>query len=375
MLPTLTVDRWRVRTGYERTIAQYAGRDYSGVAEQDGVVESIDENLKICKVKYKDGTTDIFSYGTKYTDHESVEIAQQFKLIVKKGQKLKKGDIVYYNEHFFYEDPKDNQVDFSVGLKANVALIEMDVDLEDASEISQRLAAKLSINPANQRVVSLPRSALIHMCKSVGDEVNASDPLVIFEEGTEGENSASELFTKASDETLALMSEINRKTPNAKFAGKIVKIEAYYGGPISEMNATLQPIVRKAAAEQNKLHKAAEGTERQNDFPPSEPLPKYSKFKGVDFDESTVMLIFYIEETNKAVLGDKIVFCNQLKNTISNISSHPRYTEDGKEVDAVFSCESVLRRIVVSPILMGVSSQIMERVEQNALELYFGKNK
>ena len=371
MLPTKHVDRWRVRTGYERVVGQLAGRDYSGIAAQDGVVTAIDEKSKICKVKYKDGSEDIFTYGDKYTFHESVAITQSFTLKVKVGQKLKQGDVIYYNNKFFYEDPTTGQIDFSIGLKAKVALIESDVDLEDATEISERLAEKLSINPANERVITIPRSAMIHMCKKVGDEVNAADPLIIFEDN--GDMDVDGSFNRADEDTLALLKTINRKTPKARFAGKIVKILAYYGGPIEEMSASLQPIVRTAANEQNKLYRAAKGTEREMDYLPSEPLPKYSKYKGIDFDETTVMLIFYIEESNKAVVGDKVVLCNQLKNTISNVATHPRFTEEGEEIDAVFSCESMLRRIVTSMLVTGVSTQIMEKMEGDIVDMYFGK--
>lgn len=373
MLPVAQVDRWNIRTGYERVIAQHTGRNYAGVAEQDGVVESIDESLKLCKVRYKDGTTDVFNFGNVYTEHESVHSTQTFKLLVKPNQKLKRGDVIVYNTQFFYEDPRTHQVDFSIGVKANIALMEIDVDLEDSTEVSERLAKALTITPANARVVTLPKDAIIHMCHQVGDEVTNVDPLVIFEESA-GFDLGQE-FDRASDETLALMSELNRKTPDAKFTGKIVKIEAYYGGPISEMSSSLQPIVRKAALEQNRLFKAVQGTERAGDYAPSEPLPKYSKFKGIDFDETTVMLIFYIQESSGIVQGDKIVLGNQLKNTVSSVSVMPRFTEDGKEIDSVFSCEAVMRRICMSPLLMGVASQVVDKIEENIVDMYFNEKK
>ena len=373
MIPVQHVDRWRVRTGYERVIAQYVGRNYAGVAEQDGKVINIDQATNLCTVKYKDGTIDKFKFGETYSEHESVMATHNLKLIVKVGQQVKKGDIITYNTHYFYLDPMTNQVDFCIGVKARVALLENDVSLEDATEISARLSEAMTITPTNTRVVVLPSNAIIHKCVQVGDEVKITDDLVIYE-NTEGVN-IEENFSRADDETLALISDLNRKTPRAKFTGKVTKIEAYYGCPISEMSSTLQPIVRKCAAIQNALYKDVQGTLREDDFPPSEPMPKYCKFKGVEFDSTTVMLIFYIQENQAMNTGDKQVFGNQLKHTISKVMSKPMYTEEGEEVDAVFSAEAVSRRICMSPVLMGMSSQIMEKIEKDVLDIYFGDKK
>ena len=373
MIPVKRVDRWRVRTGYERVIAQYAGRNYAGVAEQDGKVTDIDPSTQLCTIKYKDGSIDKFKYGETYSEHESVMTTHNLVLIVKVGQQVKKGDVITYNEHYFYRDPMTNQVDFCIGVKAKVALLENDVSLEDATEISSRLSDAMSITPTNTRVVTLPADAIVHKCAQVGDEVTITDDLVVFE-NTEGMD-IEESFNRVDDETLALISDLNRKTPTAKFSGVITKIEAYYGCPISEMSPTLQPIVRKAAAEQNKLYKAVQGTTREDDYAPSEPMPKYCKFKGVEFDSNTVMLIFYIQEHQAMNTGDKQVFGNQLKHTISKVMSRPMFTEEGEEIDAVFSAEAVSRRICMSPTLMGMSSQIMEKIEKNVLDIYFGDKK
>ena len=65
-VPTKYVQKERVRTGYERTLAHMVNRDYAGVAEKDGEVSAVYEKDKIIEVTYEDGTRDCFEYGQKY---------------------------------------------------------------------------------------------------------------------------------------------------------------------------------------------------------------------------------------------------------------------------------------------------------------------
>ena len=46
-VPTKYVQKERVRTGYERTLAHMVNRDYAGVAEKDGEVSAVYEKDKI----------------------------------------------------------------------------------------------------------------------------------------------------------------------------------------------------------------------------------------------------------------------------------------------------------------------------------------
>ena len=98
MLPLKYVDKWRVRTGYERIVAHRAGKDFAGVAKMDGEVTNMDEKIHMVEVTYKDGSIDVFQYGEKFTEHESVSATQNLECIVQLGQKVKKGDIIMYNK-------------------------------------------------------------------------------------------------------------------------------------------------------------------------------------------------------------------------------------------------------------------------------------
>lgn len=373
MTPTAAIGKMRVRTGYERTFAHRCSRDFAGIAEQNGKVIDIDERAHLVQVRYDDGTEDFFKYGEHYSPLQGFFVTQDIEAIVKVGQKVKKGDVITYNKGFFTLDPASKQLDMSIGVLANVAWLEMDSNLEDASEISKSLAEKMSIFPTQEQVISLNSDSLIHKMVEVGDTVEIGDPLLVFEEGVSGEDVTTADSFGVDEDTTALLSKLNRRIPKSKFSGKVVKIETYYGGNISDMHPTLGKIVRKLASDVNYASTLASNSSVAADFPPSQPIPSTVKYKGVQFDETTVMFIIYIREHEETTVGDKLVVSNQLKNTISTIMSHPTYAEeDGTEIDVLFSASAAARRITLSHIFNGLGNRVMEKLEQDILKIYFG---
>lgn len=370
LLPIKDVECNRIRTGYERVIAHQVGRNFAGVAEQDGKITSIDEKSQLITVTYVDGSTDIFRYGDIYVEYEGIHVPEVLKPIVSINQKVKKNDIITYNTGYFTLDPTTKQLDYSIGTLANVVFFEKDTTLEDSIEISQNLSERLSISPVNSRVITLPKNSLIHMSRKVGDIVSHTDPLLVFEEDA---LSSENTFNNVDEETLALLGDLNRKTPTAKFSGKITRIEAFYGCPIADMHITLGTIVRQAIDVQNRRSKIAAQAKNSDAYPPSGVLPKGTKYKGVYFDEDTVCLVFYIQENIKHDAGDKLVIMNQLKCTCAGVFPEDIYTEDGTRIDAFFSQIAVANRIVMSSNFYGVAARCLEKAESNLLDIYFGK--
>lgn len=369
VIPTKCVDKSRIRTGYERLIAHRCGRKFAGIAEKNGQVIEVNNDAKIARVKYEDGTIDAFEFGEIYTEYEGFHVTQEVICPVTKGQKFKKGEVITYNKGYFNQDPTTGQLDYSIGVLANVAFLEYDTTLEDSIEISPRLSDKLSIRPVNTRVVTLPSKSLIHSCVSVGDHVSNTDPLLVFEE----EPVDGSVLNTDDQETMSILGDLNRKTPKAKFSGKVVKIEAYFGCPTSKMHRTLASIVKSSIATNDLKTELAAGSIVEDEFPPCTVLPKGTKYKGVYFDEDTVCLIFYIQEEIKHSTGDKLVLMNQLKCTCAGVFPNEVYSESGVYIDAFFSQIAVGNRVVMSPMLYGVASRCLEKAEEDVLKIYFGE--
>ena len=368
LMGTEYVNKNRVRTGYERVVAHRVSDDFAAVAEKDGKVTKIDHEAKLMEVTYNDGTKNVFRIDDQYEYAESIVIQQNLVTNFKVGDKFKKQDVLTYNKNFFTRDNFTGQADYTTGVMTNVVFIETETTLEDSTEISEALSEKLAIDPVNPKVITLSAKSKVYKALSIGDKVEVSTPLMVFEEDPVGDDNG----LTVDESTVELLGDLNRATPTAGYSGEIVHIDAYYGGSISNMNPSVAKLVNAAIAEVNAASKLASGSMRANEFIKSTQVPIGSKFKGIEFDEDTVMFIYYIKERIPHSTGDKLVLCNQLKATTAAIFPKPVQTESGVPIDMFFSQRGVNARKCLSPFLTGIISRIIEKTEKNIIKDYFG---
>ena len=367
VMNTECVDRNRIRTGYERVIAHRVSDNFAATAEQDGKVTKIDNVAKLMEVTYKDGTKTVFKIGDHYELAESIVIQNNIKPNFKEGDTFKKDDVLTYNEGYFNRDYFTGQVDMSTGVMANLCLLETDTTLEDATEISESLSKKLAINPVNERVVTMSAKSQIFTMAKIGDHVKVTDPLCIFDE----EPLTQDPGLTEDEDALAILGDISKSAPTAKFSGEIVHIAVYCGCEVSEMSPSVANVVKAAYVETAAQAKLAKDTARANEFVKPTIVPKGSRFKGIEFDEDTVMIIFYIKERIVHGVGDKLVLCNQLKSTVAAVFPKPVTTESGIPIDVLYSQKGVNSRKVLSPFLTGILSRLVEKVEKDVVDEYF----
>jgi hypothetical protein len=71
------------------------------------------------------------------------------------------------------------------------------------------------------------------------------------------------------------------------------------------------------------------------------------------------------------LIQTKGVFANQMKTVFSETIKDPYYTEDGKEIDAVFGAKSIDDRIVNSAVIIGTANATLDIITDKAVEMYF----
>ena len=49
----------------------------------------------------------------------------------------------------------------------------------------------------------------------------------------------------------------------------------------------------------------------------------------------------------------------------------PLQSEHGRSIDAIFSGTSISNRIVTSPMLVGITEQVLEDIENEIVKMYF----
>ena len=166
------------------------------------------------------------------------------------------------------------------------------------------------------------------------------------------------------------LSKLNRKTPKAKFAGTIVNIEVYLGFDYQELNESFVPLYKEAQRLKRARHNFVKGSDQEMYYPVSKPIAKGTRYKGVNFDENTVVVIYSIKENLIASVGDKIVVDSSLKSVISDVTPEPITTESGIPIDILFSVSSVYNRIVNSPLIVGVGERVLEALENKCIDIY-----
>ena len=466
----------RVRTGYEAVLAHRTGETFACTAQHDGVVEAVDSNLGLIKVRYtlktpptlklewisstasirnkfvelakhaleaqhpifiaqEDATTsafhlhdtysfngvilqvmdilpllsfdqmpmneylpsnakqvilhakhpvlvkliptthnpkdevDVFKFGTKFTSAAGTYVKQSVVCNVSVGDKIHRGDVLAYNSGFFELDPFDpNQVTWKHGVMSNIALMESNDTIEDSNAMSADFSRRMETSSSHLRMLQISAKTIIRDVKPIGSVVQTTDLLCTLEDAdiaslSDSDNSA----------MLDLLTSLNRKSPRAQYHGEIAEIDVLYVCPLSEMHPSVAALVNQINIRKSALAKAAAATHKTADYALSSQVNVGTKYHGIEFEEDTVLFMFYISEIIEHGTGDKLVIANQMKSITATIIEQPIYTETGYPVDMIFSARSVNNRIVTSPTTTGFANRVLAHLEDVVTELYFKK--
>jgi len=359
LVPISGATAFPVRTGYDTLLAYKLPKKYVGFAEDKGVVTKV-SNTEV-EVKYNNGKKDTFPLTEWFSKEESFSTFK-FELVpnVKKGDKVEKGDILTYCKQWFEPDMFDKKrVTFKQGIVVKTALKEIMETFEDSCTISNRLSDKLIINPVKARSIVITKNDRIANPLVVGDDVEPSTTLLTILGEIEGIEDKE--LTK---EELEMLQNFVRETPKAKYKGKIVKVRIFYNCKKNELNRTIKNLLNKVGDETVDLISGKKSTGEVNS--------SYS-IKGRPLQEGEVEIKYYIETTDIPTTGDKFVFGNQLKTTVGEVFEYPIVTEDGEEVDALFSTKSIAARIVTSFMINGTTTTLLRKVTENAINMYFNE--
>lgn len=311
------------------------------------------------------GVVKSYSFDDIYSPISGAYLLQTRVPNVKEGETFKRGDILVYNPGFYVPDPMSKQVTFKHGVTASIALMDQGANHEDACVISKSFGERLKMTPCHQREIATKNDAAILDIVKVGQHVETTDPLCIISDDYLIQSSL-----KGGIENLDIMEKLNRQTPHADYTGTIKQIRVLYScerESLSESLLGLLKVYEKQTRDQSKA---------QGKLVPQKPgwIAPGTKYKGIDFDETTVVLEFMIEEVLGMAEGDKLVISNAAKSVVSHVNEEPHYTESGIPIDLVFSTTSITNRIIMSPMVVGMGERNMEKLKDNVLDMYFGEN-
>jgi hypothetical protein len=347
-----------VRTGYEQVLPHRTGDLFATTAKQSGKV--ISKNKTGVVIEYADGSKKGIAIGRRFGNAAGLTIPHGVVCDLEEGAKFAEGDIIAYNNGFFERDflnPK--QVVWKVGVTVKTVLWESNQTLEDASSISQRLAKKLSTKITKVKNITVKFDQVIRNIVKAGDLVEPESILCTIEDAV---TSNSNLFDEESLNTLKLLSN---QTPTSKVRGVIDRVEVFYHGQIEDMSDSLKDICLAADKELSSRNKAV-GKPAVNGSVTGD-----LRIDGTSLGLDCVAIRIYITSDVVAGVGDKGVFCNQMKTVFSRVLQGEIRTESGEIIDAVFGRKSINDRIVLSPDLIGTTNTLLYLAGKQAVKKYY----
>lgn len=349
-----------VRTGYERVLAHRTDDLFAKTAEEEGVVEELSD--KAVTIRYKSGEAISYEIGRKFGKWSGHVMPHDIATKLKQGQKVKKGDVIVYNTHYFTPDTLDpKQVVPRSGILARVVCWETPDTLDDASAISQRLGNELTTLDTHVRNIKVTFDQEIRNLIKVGEKVEHDSILCTIH--TESGGNA-DIFD---DDALSTLSAISSNAPRAKMKGVVERIEVLYTGEPEEMSGSLRTITDKANSELRKLQKqlGRKGIEGK--------VEVGYRVDGQPLDVDTAVVRVYITGDVPMGVGDKCVFAHQMKSVVGRVMAGINQTEDGLDIDAYFGYYGLQKRIVLSADLIGTLNTILRKVGEKAVAAYRGK--
>ncbi len=347
-----------VRTGYEQVVPHRTSDLFALTAKKPGRVVSVSDTGIV--VEYEDGEVKGYELGRRYGNAAGLVVPHSVVSDLKEGQKFKEGTLICHNEGFFERDVLNpNNVVWKAGIIVKTVLMESTQTLEDSSSISKRAAALLTTKMTKVKDVVITFDQSVRKLVKVGDHVESEDILCIIENAV---TANTDLFDEESLDTLRLLSA---QTPQAKAKGIVERIEVYYHGEKEDMSESLRTIAGLSDRELSKRNKSA-GREAFTGQ-----VDDGFRVDGDPLQLDTACIRIYITTDVAAGVGDKGVFCNQMKTVFGEVMEGEITTESGKTIDAVFGQKSIADRIVLSPEIIGTTTTLLDVIAQKALAAYF----
>lgn len=349
-----------LRTGYERVLAHRVDDMFAVTADQDGEVTAVNDKGMV--VTYADGSTRSIQLGRRFGKAASLVFPHQLVTTFALNQKVKKGDVLAFNERYFAPDKlTPGQVVWKAGLLVRTAIMENPDTLEDSSVISARVAEELETELTSVRDIVISFDQALHGLVEVGTSVDIESILCTIEDAVTAENN---LFDEQSLDMLRL---ISANTPRAKYKGVVEKVEVFYHGEIDDMSDSLAEIATAGDRERKRTARALQQQALTGKVDSS------TRIQGKPLPADNLLIRVYITGPASAGVGDKGVFANQMKTVFGRVMNGVNETASGQPLDAIFSYQSISNRIVRSPEIIGVTNTLLKIISKRVANAYKGK--
>ena len=340
------------RTGMDSAIAHYSTEPkFAITARKNGTV--IKKTEHYVTIKYDDGEEYSYKYGKQFGVSAGTIVPMPVVCELQEGKKFKAGEPIVYNTDFFVRNPfsKTGALVMKFGIPVVVHLQDNRNTIEDSCAISKSLAKDFVIDVTHKRVVLVNFTDEVYDLVRVGQIVHQEDPVCKVLDKTAA------MFVDQENDISDTLDYLDRKTPRAKYAGRVDRIEIYYHGDMADMTDSLRKYVKQSEsnfAAMNPEGKDATGRTGDN-----------YRVEGKQLSANTCAMCIYITDEEPMGSSDKMVLGTQLKCTVTRVMTETLKAEDGTVIEVDFGQKSVENRLVYGAYLQAAINLIQRRMTDN----------
>ena len=361
-----------VTNGVDEIIPYMTTNKFAYKAEDDGKIIDITDTYIL--VEYKNGKRDIINLSETIEKNSDGGYFVPLKLDkvngLRKNMTIKKNQILAYDKYSFSSDiGESDSLAYNIGKLAKVAVINTDEGFEDSGIISSSMAKKLATRIDIKYECIIDKDATIFKTMKVGDHVEASDNLIIWEDAFDDEETNATI--SALQGNLVDISDIGKRKLKSEVTGTLKGIKIYRTVELDDMSPSVRKFVNSYEKPIREMAKIAEENGiSKSKVPASYKLPPTGKLKK---SQDAIYVEFYVEYLDTVGVGDKVVYMSANKAIEKNIFPEGKepYTayRPNEIIDAMVSVTSINHRIVTSSLIIGALNKLMIELDRHVKDI------
>lgn len=372
-----------ISNGVEQTIQYSLSKDFIVTAEDDGEVVELDDKTGLMIVKYKNGKSQAIDIKPRVVKNSSsgFYISNKLDTNYKLGDKVKKNDILAYENKFFTQDGHNGNR-FNIGSLQKIAIMSAYSTYEDSTFITHKMSKEMSSEIVMMKDVIIGKNANVDHMVNIGDQVHVGDILVSFETSYE-DDQLNKFLASVGDELKEEIKSLGKVPIKSKYSGVIEDIKIYSSVDLKDLSPSLQKIVKAYYDKINKKKKLIEKYDKSDGIikagmlfnePTGKILPTADgKLKGKEVFDG-VLIEFYIKYHDSMGVGDKLTFYSALKSIVGEVieEGYEPYSEfrPDEEISAFVGPSAVLQRMVPSIIFTMFGNKVLIELKRKLQEIY-----
>ena len=373
MVRTEDSDPLLVTNGSDEVMPYLTTDKFAYKAKNDGKVVALNEHSII--LEYVDGVKDYINLDETIEKNSDGGYYVPLQLTVADGIKangrVKKNQIVAYDKYSFSNKlGEGNNLAYNIGKLAKIAILNTDEGFEDAGIISASMAEKLATRVDIKYDCVINKDSRLYSIVKVGQHVEASDDLIIWEDAFEDQDSEELMKAITANKDF---SELGKRKLKSDVTGTVTGIKIYRTVDLEELSPSLHKIVsdyekplkeKAKLLEENNIPYAKSKVDAHYKLNPTGTMKRA---------QEAILIEVYVEYLDTVGVGDKIVYNSANKAVEKGIFPKGKepYTafRPNEKIDAFVADSSISKRIVTSTYVYGAIQKAMIELDRSVKDL------